>query len=357
LIHQGVGKNSNKCSGSNDQARHGPRRRDLFEVAKRSPLDYGSIKEERNRASANRAKHDWSYPMRLRIILRAALAYILITNIFPAGMAAALPPPPSISKLGSEIFDDSRWLVDSMQLDVEDVLTSPLYIAAPQSPFRSRQFYLDLGIAGVIWAGSFGLDNTIRTKQGHMAGSAHDIMENLSYTLLITAVVGTGLYGYYVDDPAARRDALTGVEAAGLAVAINELIERATGRLRPFQTSSSTAFFAGGKSFTAQDAVIQSALAAGTSAYYGDKWYVAIPLYSLVLLEGFTLTGNKSQWFSDVIGGGLLGWTTAKALLWLHKRQALEADRWRIFPIASASPDAPRANDLSSVGFGLSYSW
>jgi PAP2 superfamily len=156
----------------------------------------------------------------------------------------------------------------------------------------------------------------------------------------------------------ARRDVLTGVEAAGLAVAINEVVERATGRLRPDQTNSSTAFFAEGKSFTAQDAVIQSALATGTSAYYGDKWYVAVPLYSLVLLEGFTLTGNNSEWFSDVIGGALLGWATAKALLWLHERQALAPDRWRIFPLsAPASLANPRASNLSSVGFGLSYSW
>jgi hypothetical protein len=63
--------------------------------------------------------------------------------------------------------------------------------------------------------------------------------------------------------------------------------------LGPFQTHSSTPFFAGGKSFTAQDAVIESALATGTSAYYGDRWYVAVPLYSLVLLEGFTLTGQQ----------------------------------------------------------------
>lgn len=92
-------------------------------------------------------------------------------------------------------------------------------------------------------------------------------MENLSYTMLIAVVAGTGLYGYYAADPAARRDSPTGVEAAGPGVAITELVERATGRQRPFQMRSSTAFFAGGKSFTAQDAVIQSALAAGTSRY------------------------------------------------------------------------------------------
>jgi hypothetical protein len=279
-----------------------------------------------------------------------------VLPLLMVGTVAAFPPPPTFSKIGSEVFNDSRWLVDSMQLDVEDILTAPLYAAAPQSPLRSSRFYLDLGVAGVVWGASFGLDKTIQTEQGHLAHSAHDIMESLSYTMLITAVTATGLYGYYIDDPAARRDALTGVEAAGLGVAINELVERATGRLRPFQTHSSTAFFAGGKSFTAQDAVIESALATGTSAYYGDRWYIAAPLYSLVLLEGFTLTGNNSQWFSDVVGGALLGWTTAKALLWLHKRQALSPERWRIFPI-SASNTGPQSSTTASLGVGISYEW
>jgi hypothetical protein len=191
-------------------------------------------------------------------ITRAIFMDVLLAALLVSPTTAAAPPPPSVSKLGSEVFDDSRWLIDSLQMDVEDTLTAPLYVAAPQSPLRSGSFYLDLGVAGVIWGASFGLDKTIQSEEGHLAHSAHDIMESLSYTMLITAVVGTGLYGYYVDDPAARRDPLTGVEAAELAVAINELVERATGRLRPFQTRSSTAFFAGGKSFTAQDAVIES---------------------------------------------------------------------------------------------------
>lgn len=288
----------------------------------------------------------------------AACAGLLLTVLLMWPISALAQAPLTVSRLGREVVSDSAWLIDSLQLDVEDIITSPLYVAAPQSPLRSSRFYLDLGVAGVIWGASFGLDNTIKTDEGYLAHSAHDIMESLSYTMLITAVVGTGLYGYYIDDPAARRDPLTGVEAAGLAVAINELVERATGRLRPNQTDSSTAFFAGGKSFTAQDAVIESALAAGTSAYYGDRWYVTVPLYSLVLLEGFTLTGNNSQWFSDVIGGALLGWTTAKALLWLHERQALAPDRWRIFPLAApAAPANPRVSNLSSVGLGVAYSW
>jgi len=57
---------------------------------------------------------------------------------------------------------------------------------------------------GAIWGTSFALDKTIQIHVGHMAHSAHDVMENLSYTMLVTAAAGTMLYGYYVDDPAAR---------------------------------------------------------------------------------------------------------------------------------------------------------
>ncbi len=295
--------------------------------------------------------------MRLWVIGRIALRCACAAAMLAWPAKAAAQSRPSTSRLRGEIVDDSRWLLDSMQLDVEDVVTSPLYVASPQSPFRSPKFYLEVAAAGAIWGTSFGLDTTIKTQVGHMAHSAHDVMENLSYAMLITAAAGTAIYGLYADDVPARRDPLTGVEAAGLGVAFNELLERATGRLRPFQTRSSTAFFAGGKSFTSQDAVIESALAAGTSAYYDDEWYVAVPLYSLVLLEGFTLIGNNSQWFSDVIGGGILGWTTAKALLWLHQRQALEPDRWRIFPLAAPPPSGARTNSVPSIGLAVSYSW
>jgi hypothetical protein len=58
--------------------------------------------------------------MHFRSIARAALGWLLVFAVL-AGTADALPPPPSISKLGSEVFDDSRWLIDSSQLDLEDI--------------------------------------------------------------------------------------------------------------------------------------------------------------------------------------------------------------------------------------------
>jgi hypothetical protein len=290
--------------------------------------------------------------------IRAALKGLCLVVLLAWPAHAAPQPKAGPCRLGAELADDSRWFANSIQLDIEDVAVSPLYAIAPQSPLRSPKFYLALTAAAAVWGTSFALDKTIQSGVGHMAHSAHDVMENLSYAMLITAAGGTLIYGLYADDVPARRDSLTGLEAAGLGVGINELVERATGRQRPFQTRSSTAFLAGGRSFTSGDIVIQSALATGVSTYYENAWYVAAPLYSLVLLEGFTLIGNNTQWFSDVVGGGLLGFTTAEALLWLHRRQALEPDRWRIFPIAvPVAPGRSKVSNAPSVGLAIAYSW
>lgn len=58
-----------------------------------------------------------------------------------------------------------------------------------------------------VWGTSFALDKTIQSGAGHMAHSALDVMENLSYTMLITAACGTLMYGLYRDESAARQNA------------------------------------------------------------------------------------------------------------------------------------------------------
>ena len=62
-----------------------------------------------------------------------------------------------------------------------------------------------------VWGTSFALDKTIQSGAGHMAHSAYDVMENLSYTMLITSAGETLMYGLYLDDSAARQNPLTGL--------------------------------------------------------------------------------------------------------------------------------------------------
>jgi hypothetical protein len=219
---------------------------------------------------------------------------------------------------------------------------------------------LVLAGTGALWGGSFALDQTMKSHLQGMSRNAHDVMENFSYTTLISTMGLLYIYGLYDNDRDLRRYILTGTEAAGIGVLFNLAIKPVFGRLRPFQTGSHTAFFHGPggfnrRSFTSNDMVIETAMATGISEYFHNEWYVAAPAYSLVALEGFTRMKNQ-QWFSDVVAGGLLGWGTAELLLWLHKQHAEEPDRWRILPMAPPVP-AGRPTSFSGFGAQVAFSW
>lgn len=71
------------------------------------------------------------------------------------------------------------------------------------------------------------------------------------------------------------------------------------------------------------------ALAAGVSEYYDNRRYVAGPVYSLALLDGFGRMGNNAHWFSDVVGAAVLG---AELFIYLHKRHDQETQSVANFP-------------------------
>ena len=156
----------------------------------------------------------------------------------------------------------------------------------------------------------------------------------------------------------ARHYALTAGEAAGIATLLNIGIKAAFGRLRPSQDGHDVdAFFYGGQSFASGDVTPMFALAAGVSEYFHNEWYVAAPVYSLALLDGFGRMGHDAHWFSDVVGAALLGTATSELFIWLHNRHDEEPSRWRIFSMSEAGPALAGSQALSSVGVGFAYNW
>jgi membrane-associated phospholipid phosphatase len=228
-------------------------------------------------------------------------------------------------------------------------------MASPASPLRSPRFYLILAGAGALWGGSYALDQTMRSRLRSMSSSDADLLQDLSYGSVSASAVLLYGYGLLYDDPPARHFALTAVEGAGIASLVDVGIKAAFGRLRPSQTSSHTAFFDGGDAFVSGDVTPMFALAAGVSEYYHNKWYVAAPVYSLALLDGFGRMGHDAHWFSDVVGAALLGVGTTELLIWLHKRHEEQPTRWRIF--AMAPPDSRMTKGQASIGVGVAYSW
>jgi membrane-associated phospholipid phosphatase len=125
--------------------------------------------------------------------------------------------------------------------------------------------------------------------------------------------------------------------------------------LRPGQNGHDVdAFFHGGQSFVSGDVTPMFALAAGVSEYFHNEWYVAAPVYSLALLDGFGRMGHDEHWFSDVVGAALLGVATTELFIWLHNQHDEEPGRWRIF---SMSPPTGVTDSQASLGVGAAYSW
>jgi membrane-associated phospholipid phosphatase len=274
-----------------------------------------------------------------------------------AALTMALFSAKPVPVTAGEIIRDAKTLIDNTQLDLVDVLTSPLHIADENSVFRSPTFYLVFaGVAG-LWAGSYALDQTMRGHLHNMSSSDADLLQHLSYASVGTAAASLYVYGYWTDTRDARDHAITGAEGAGLASLANLGFKYGFGRLRPDQDAHDhDAFFRGGQSMFSGEVTPVFGLAAGVSEYFDNRWYVALPVYSLALLDGFGRMGHDAHWFSDVVGAALLGAGTTELFLYLHRQHEKQPGRWRLFP-DTVSPSTGADGPVRVSGLAATWLW
>ena len=264
------------------------------------------------------------------------------------------------TRLGEEFTSDVKYLTNNVTDDAIDLTTSLLHVGETGEIVRDPRFYLVLGGAGALWGGSFALDQTMRSHLWSMSSSDADLLRNVSYGSVAAATALLYGYGLYKDDARAREYALTAGEGAGVAALLAIGIKAAFGRLRPSQSSSHTAFFHGGQSFVSGDVAPMFGLAAGVSEYYHNEWYVAVPIYSLALVDGFGRMGHHAHWFSDVVGAALLGVGTTELFLWLHRQHELNPNSFKIFAVAPPPParGAPGTSEkFMPSGIEITFSW
>ncbi len=272
-------------------------------------------------------------------------------------LAIAIPSAawPTSSE-ANELARDAKYLIDNTQLDLIDIVTSPLHATDPDSVLRSPTFYLVFAGVAALWGGSFALDQTIRSHLRNMSASDADLLQHVSYASVGAAAASLYLYGYSAGDTGARDDAITSAEGAGMASIVNLGFKYGFGRQRPRDGGDHTAFFTGGESLFSGEVTPMFGLAAGVSEYFENRWYVAAPIYSLALLDGFGRMGHDAHWFSDVVGAAFLGAGTTELLLYLHRQHEQQPGRWRLFPNAvspTASPDAP----VKVSGLAATWTW
>ncbi|SRR5579871_2521452 len=280
-----------------------------------------------------------------------ALMFALGMVICVGGKAAGAPA------VGNELVSDFKYTVNNAAEDAIDVATAPLHLGEAVPILTSPRFYLVLGGAGALWGGSYALDQTMKSHLRAMSTADADLLQNLSYASVSAATALMYGWGLYSGDARARQYAITAGEGAGIATLIDIGIKAGFGRLRPSQSSSHTQFFHGGQSFVSGDVTPMFALAAGVSEYFDNRWYAAVPAYSMALLDGFGRMGNNAHWFSDVVGAALLGVGTTELLLYMHRQHQENPRRFKIFAV-SAPPLSPHAaQEAIPEGLGVAFNW
>ena len=143
-----------------------------------------------------------------RVILLLSLSILIASNTSFAQTR--------ISSMGGEVVSDFKYLTNNTLLDVEDIATSPLYVASPDSALRSPKFYLVLAGAGALWGGSYALDQTMRSHLRSMSSSDADLLQDLSYGGVSASTALLYAYGLWYEDPRARHYALNAGVGAGM---------------------------------------------------------------------------------------------------------------------------------------------
>jgi membrane-associated phospholipid phosphatase len=259
--------------------------------------------------------------------------------------------------IGSQLISDFKYTVNSGVNDSIDVATAPLHIANVVPILESPRFYLILGTAGALWGGSYALDQTMRAEMKGMSGSDATMLQHISYASVSAASALLYGWGLYSGDPRAREYMITAGEGAGIATLLDVGIKDAFGRLRPYQNPSHTQFFQGGHSFVSGDVTPMFALAAGISEYFNNEWYVAVPIYSLAMVDGFGRMGNDAHWFSDVIGAALLGVGTTELFLYLHRRQQDNPRTFNVFAVSAPPTGSRPGQSPMPAGVGMALNW
>jgi membrane-associated phospholipid phosphatase len=150
-------------------------------------------------------------------------------------------------------------------------------------------------------------------------------------------VAALGLSGVFAFDESRPRLSDTGVaalEAGALTLVSTEMLKWGVGRARPTEGRGRSEFDPGSrregdKSFPSRHTALMWAAVTPYAKEFGMEW-----LYGVAALTNVARTGSGEHWFSDGVGGSLLGYAMGH-LAWEGRRQAR---RWKSAPSVAVAP-------------------
>ncbi|HTO54314.1 MAG TPA: phosphatase PAP2 family protein [Myxococcota bacterium] len=262
-------------------------------------------------------------------------------NAGPAGKPAPSDSLAIPKRLGKELVSDFKWTANNLEADGEDFVKSPCHAG---ELLRNPTFYWTTLAAGGALGVTFALDEPARRAFRDIGDKTGSNLEDWGGLALLSATGALYAYGFAFDDSRARQYALTGMLSTAISGLITSGLKSAFGRERPHQNNGNWKWFKGGTSFVSAATTPAFALAADLSEYADNRWYVALPAYSVAAAVGLGRMAEDAHWLSDVMGSALLGVGTTELFLHLHALHGADRSRYRIFPMPVKS----------GVGLGVS---
>ncbi len=186
---------------------------------------------------------------------------------------------------------------------------------------------LAIGTAAVAVTGLI-LDHPIqRDVQSHRSNTKNDIANTFApfgqqYSLYV--IGGFYLGGAVFDDQNTRNLGVDGLSASLIAsVIITPSLKPLFGRSRPIQNQGGDTFRSFrsiNDSFPSGHTTQAFATAAVVANHFDSPW-VAPVAYGIASLVGFARVYQGAHWTSDVLAGGLIGFTVGKTVVYYNNQQ------------------------------------
>jgi hypothetical protein len=229
------------------------------------------------------------------------------TTIVLAALIHCAPAAAQGANVGPEPGDST-----TVAKDIKAYVTAPLHA-------RRTQWIGFGAVLGVI-AAAHQYDDEVRKHfetSVYTPGESPDTHESRDAIPAALALGATWATAAMIDSDDGRREAGSMLEAAALSSAAGFLLKKAAGRERPYATSDSGSWRAGGDSFPSLHTT--AAFAIGTVlAESGDDRYRLIRRvlgYGLAVGTAYARLDHDAHWLSDTVAGGGLGVATARFVM------------------------------------------
>jgi membrane-associated phospholipid phosphatase len=202
------------------------------------------------------------------------------------------------------------------------------YVAAPLRWDTSEWLYFGGALAAIGVAHHY--DSQVRSHFTHNSASALSTSSTDTLQDAVPAAalfLGTWGYANLIDDSDGRREVRTMLEATVLSVGTAYVLNYATGRKAPDQTTDPNRWWSGGSSFPSEHTTAAFAIGTVLAESGGDdyRWVRRVLGYGAAGFTAYERLKHDAHWLSDTVAGGALG--AASAQFAMNRRRNADAER------------------------------